>query len=644
MLDTFRPQLKPNATFRKRSDGSAGVWDPSSGHALEVAADEAQLLDQLDGRSLSEICAAHARDHGFVPFTALRDLLYSLGRVGLLANPERELAEAGLVERRTLWQKLADQELFGVPLPSAAGSALSLVGSLALIGLAVWGFGLAERPPRPLDVLWAGAGASLALSGRALVKSAVGALFGKGPQRLECSVTLGIVHIEPDMGGAVLLDRVPRALSLLGALLGSTLALLACFSQPGLAFGAAAVLMGDLCPFEPTSAGKLLAVFSGKVDLREHARAYLQRRLLTRAISSQVFDGEIVLVYSLLLSLGWFSLLIQVLFSRGLLAALMLLSLALDSTQGAVEHALSAVGAVGVALSMPASVVALLYALIKAALSLRPPRENHAGQQTGHALQTVDLAAIPIFSHLGPEHLEQLSKVVKEIQYPAGAKVVTQGEAGDRFFAIRSGEVAVERESESGLAREIAHLGPGDCFGETALLDKVPRTASVRAVTPTTVAVLSSGDFEKVRAQLADVDLTRLLRAAAALHRSRFFAKLPAERLSSLALKLQPREVTAGATVVRAGDAGSEFYLVGSGKLEVLDPQGQRVGELGPGDHFGEIALLRDVPRTATVRATADALLMALPKESFIRALASDLTLSARLEELAAERAEETLR
>jgi CRP-like cAMP-binding protein len=62
--------------------------------------------------------------------------------------------------------------------------------------------------------------------------------------------------------------------------------------------------------------------------------------------------------------------------------------------------------------------------------------------------------------------------------------VVREGEPGDRFFALRSGAVVVEHELPSGLTREVARLGAGDCFGETALLDRVPRTASVRAQQP----------------------------------------------------------------------------------------------------------------------------------------------------------------
>jgi Cyclic nucleotide-binding domain len=86
-----------------------------------------------------------------------------------------------------------------------------------------------------------------------------------------------------------------------------------------------------------------------------------------------------------------------------------------------------------------------------------------------------------------------------------------------------------------------------------------------------------------------------------------------------LATSLVPVSVAAGEVVIREGDVGDRFYIVAAGELEVV---GERLRVTArTGDHFGEIALLRDVPRTATVRAIVDSRLCALERGDFITAV-----------------------
>jgi CRP-like cAMP-binding protein len=87
-----------------------------------------------------------------------------------------------------------------------------------------------------------------------------------------------------------------------------------------------------------------------------------------------------------------------------------------------------------------------------------------------------------------------------------------------------------------------------------------------------------------------------------------------------LARALIEFKMPAGAVVCREGDAGDRYYLIAAGRAEVTTG-GQIVNELGPGDAFGEIALLRDVPRQATVRAIEDLTLFALERDVFIAAV-----------------------
>ena len=95
---------------------------------------------------------------------------------------------------------------------------------------------------------------------------------------------------------------------------------------------------------------------------------------------------------------------------------------------------------------------------------------------------------------------------------------------------------------------------------------------------------------------------------------------LPEPLLDRFARALIRVELADGEVVIREGDHGDRFYVVESGGLEV-SKEGRFIASLGPGDFVGEIALLRDVPRTATVTATAPTVLQALDRQHFIPAV-----------------------
>jgi len=106
------------------------------------------------------------------------------------------------------------------------------------------------------------------------------------------------------------------------------------------------------------------------------------------------------------------------------------------------------------------------------------------------------------------------------------------------------------------------------------------------------------------------------------LRRTPIFGPLAGPTLERLAGQLIPLTVPAGHVLMREGDPGDRFYLVSTGRLEV-SAEGRPVATTGPGDYAGEIALLRDVPRTATVIAATESELYALTREDFLGAVTS---------------------
>ena len=157
-------------------------------------------------------------------------------------------------------------------------------------------------------------------------------------------------------------------------------------------------------------------------------------------------------------------------------------------------------------------------------------------------------------------------------------------------------------------------------------------------------ALISSGGLLPVLAVLYWRRLLAIDREAHApseltlLSRLAIFRPLPPATLNHLASSLIARHATAGEQIIREGDRGDRFYAIAKGEVDVSS-DGRHMSTLGEGDYFGEIALLRDVPRTATVTAKTDVELYALERDEFLSAVtghpasldAADAVVAARL-------------
>jgi CRP-like cAMP-binding protein len=117
----------------------------------------------------------------------------------------------------------------------------------------------------------------------------------------------------------------------------------------------------------------------------------------------------------------------------------------------------------------------------------------------------------------------------------------------------------------------------------------------------------------------------------------RLFAALPPPEIEALARSLEPVEAAVGAAIVTQGETGDRYYAIADGDLEVM-VDGHRTATLSRGDGFGEIALLRDVPRTATVAALTPVRLYALAKEPFLEIVTGHVATSATATAIASER------
>jgi MFS family permease len=151
------------------------------------------------------------------------------------------------------------------------------------------------------------------------------------------------------------------------------------------------------------------------------------------------------------------------------------------------------------------------------------------------------------------------------------------------------------------------------------------------ALLPVLTALLFRGLAELDTGAIVEKEKLDLLRSHP------IFAPLPEPSLETLAAKLAEVRHSAGETVFRQGDYGDRYYLIADGTVDVT-VDGQRTRSLGPGEGFGEIALLRDVPRTATVTAASDVKLYALERDDFIAVVTGHADSAERADALIASR------
>ncbi|MGH9026407.1 MAG: cyclic nucleotide-binding domain-containing protein [Acidimicrobiia bacterium] len=103
---------------------------------------------------------------------------------------------------------------------------------------------------------------------------------------------------------------------------------------------------------------------------------------------------------------------------------------------------------------------------------------------------SADLKNVPLFSALSTRDLKAVQRAADQIDVPAGREIVQEGRTGHEFFLILDGNASVTRHK-----RKVATLGAGEYFGEMAVLDRGPRTASVTADTDMSLLVLGQREF-----------------------------------------------------------------------------------------------------------------------------------------------------
>ncbi|MFH1018017.1 MAG: cyclic nucleotide-binding domain-containing protein [Pseudomonadota bacterium] len=262
------------------------------------------------------------------------------------------------------------------------------------------------------------------------------------------------------------------------------------------------------------------------------------------------------------------------------------------------------------------------------------------------------LKNVPLFSDMTVEEFHAFLDRLTIRWCPPGTLVCGEGDPGRSMFIVADGELEVFTRDADGARVFLARLRGGDFFGEFGLLTNERRNASVEARTDAELLEITSADLEaiagrhpRIRSILHEYLRQRILNNI--LAKSPVFRVLTPTERSNLIAVLRPRDAGAGETIIVQGSEGEEMYFIKTGSVSVLmtPATGERivVGELGPGDYFGEVAMLTGKPRMATVRAASDCALFELKRKEAAQVLRGSREVLQRLRAKIDERTQDTI-
>ena len=229
-----------------------------------------------------------------------------------------------------------------------------------------------------------------------------------------------------------------------------------------------------------------------------------------------------------------------------------------------------------------------------------------------------------IFNSLEDKELKTVIDSFEEKRYTAGQNVITQGEEGDVLYLVDSGELDCEKVFKAGDAPTyLKTYKPGESFGELALLYNAPRAATIRAKTDATCWALDRECFNNI---VKDAAIKKREKYENTLKKVEILKSIDPYELGQICDALKTQNFAKGDVIIRQGDNGDVFYILDDGKAhaEKVFEDGkrpQKVKDYGSGGFFGELALLKNEPRAASIIADTNCRCLSLDRMAFKRLL-----------------------
>jgi cGMP-dependent protein kinase len=221
-----------------------------------------------------------------------------------------------------------------------------------------------------------------------------------------------------------------------------------------------------------------------------------------------------------------------------------------------------------------------------------------------------------IFSNLSEEQLSAIITVMKLFSFKKQGLIFKQGSVGDFYYIIAQGKVEVQINLNA-----VATLAPGDSFGEVALMQDSPRTASAVALAKTALWGLSRFEFRQVLERMSFEKYSENIRF---IEEFSFFQALTTKQKEKLANCMRFERFSIGAKVVKEGDLGNSMYFIKEGAA-VVTKNGLEIRKLFKNEYFGEQALMNNNLRTATITVLESLSCLSLYSDDLKSALGNNL-------------------
>eukprot|EP00747_Dinoflagellata_sp_TGD_P165099 gnl/TRDRNA2_/TRDRNA2_185942_c0_seq1.p1 gnl/TRDRNA2_/TRDRNA2_185942_c0~~gnl/TRDRNA2_/TRDRNA2_185942_c0_seq1.p1 ORF type:complete len:434 (-),score=126.89 gnl/TRDRNA2_/TRDRNA2_185942_c0_seq1:83-1201(-) len=267
-----------------------------------------------------------------------------------------------------------------------------------------------------------------------------------------------------------------------------------------------------------------------------------------------------------------------------------------------------------------ASVSAEAYGQWNQKKAFQPPMHPKSPDQSARLKATLTKSFL--FQALDEKDMNIILGAMQEVQIEAGKRVITEGEDGTYLFVIEEGALECKK-SIDGEEKVVKTCNAGDVFGELALLYNCPRAASVDAKDKCICWQLDRDTFTNIVSEAAT---KRRNMYDGFLKSVNLLNGLDAYERSQIADALKRETFNKGDIIVKQDEPGDKFYILEEGMLSASKSDGdggeKKVMEYKPGDYFGELALLKNQPRAASIKVESEtAKVLSLGRASFKKML-----------------------